>query len=95
VTVHFHPAARAELQDALRWYEERSPVAAMAFASEVESAIHRFADKPLHFPAAEHGTRRCLLRRFPYSVFYKIRQDSVMVIAVAHQKRRPVYWRDR
>jgi toxin ParE1/3/4 len=95
MTVHLHPAARAEIRDALSWYEERSPVTATAFASEVESAVHRIADAPSLYPIAEHGTRRLLLGRFPYSVFYRVRSQEIVIVAVAHHKRRPAYWRDR
>lgn len=95
MTIRFHPAARAEIHDALLWYEERSPFSAVAFASEMELAIHRIAEAPLRYPVAERGTRRFLLGRFPYSVYYRIRPDETVILAVAHHKRRPAYWRDR
>jgi len=96
MTVKFHPAARSELLEARRWYQARSPVAAMAFAQEVEVAISRMAETPIRFPLAEHGTRRIALRRFPYNVCYRIvGEETVVVVAVAHQKRRPYYWSGR
>jgi plasmid stabilization system protein ParE len=95
MTVRFHPAARAELLEARRWYQARSPVAAMAFAQAVEVAVFRIAESPIHFPIAEHGTRRIALRRFPYNLFYRVGAKEVIVGAVAHQKRRPYYWKDR
>lgn len=95
MTIHFHPAARADLRDALSWYEERSPLTAAAFASEFESAVDRIADAPLLYPVAGHGTRRLLLGRFPFSVFYRIRPNDAVIVAVAHHKRRPAYWSGR
>jgi toxin ParE1/3/4 len=96
MTVKFHPAARAEVLEARLWYEERSPLAAVAFAQEVAVAVSRISSAPIRFPVAEHGTRRFVLRRFPYNVFYRIVADeTIVVVAVAHQKRRPNYWSGR
>ena len=95
MTVKFHPAARSELLEARRWYVARSPVAAMAFAQEVGVAISCIAETPIRFPWRNTG-REGLLRRFPYNVFYRIvGEETVVVVAVAHQKRRPYYWRGR
>jgi len=93
--VRFHPEARAELLEARRWYEERSPLAAVAFAQEVEAAVSRLAEAPMRYPAAEHGTRRIVLGRFPYNVFYRVGVEEAVIVAVAHQKRRPGYWSGR
>jgi hypothetical protein len=40
-------------------------------------------------------TRRCLLRRFPYGLIYALDQDDILILAVAHTRREPGYWRDR
>jgi plasmid stabilization system protein ParE len=95
MAVRFHPAAYDELMEARNWYEERSPLAAVAFAQEVSFAVSRIAESPIRFPLAEHGTRRFALRRFPYNLFYRVGTDETIVVAVAHQKRRPYYWKDR
>lgn len=93
--VRFHPAARAEVLDARLWYEERSPLTAAAFAQEVAAAIGLIAEAPNRYPRAEHGTRRLILQRFPFNVFYRTGEDEVVIVAVAHQKRRPGYWSSR
>ena len=95
MTVKFHPAARAELREARLWYEERSPLTAIAFGQEVAAAVSRIARTPMRFPLAEHGTRRVGLRRFPYTLFYRAGAQETIVVAVAHQKRRPGYWKVR
>lgn len=91
MTVRFHPAAREELREARLWYEERSPLSAVAFAQEVGAAVSRIAEAPMRYPVTEHGTRRVVLQRFPYNVFYRVGAEEVIVVAVAHQKRRPGY----
>ena len=90
--VRFHPAASDELREARLWYEERSPLSATAFAQAVDAAVVRIAEAPMRYPLGEHGTRRVILKRFPYSVFYRVGAEETVVVAVAHQKRLPGYW---
>jgi len=95
MNVRFHPAAQTELLQGRAWYEERSPLSALAFAEEIATAIQRIAEAPLRYPRSEHGTRRFLLKRFPFSVFYRVAKNGVEIVAVAHHKRRPDYWSGR
>ena len=95
MSVRFHPAARVEVLRARAWYEERSPLSAVGFAHEVARAVRLIAEAPRRHPQAGHGTRRFLLRRYPFSVFYRRVEDRVEIVAVAHQKRRPGYWANR
>jgi plasmid stabilization system protein ParE len=89
--VSFHPAAAAEVERAQAWYEERSVFAAAGFLQELTRAVQRIRSAPERHPAADHGTRRILLEQYPFSVVYLIRGDEVVIIAVAHHKRRPGY----
>jgi plasmid stabilization system protein ParE len=93
--VKLHPDARAELRAARNWYYERSPLSAFAFAQIIQNAISRIKDAPKTFPASNHGTRKFILQRFPFNIFYLIREAEIVIVAVAHQKRRPGYWSSR
>lgn len=93
--IEFHPEAAQELVEAQSWYRKRSDVAAQAFALEIDHAIRSIADAPERWPETDRGERRFVLSRFPYSILYRVRSDAVFITAVAHQKRRPGYWRDR
>jgi plasmid stabilization system protein ParE len=90
-----HPEAVWEARAARAWYERRSPAAAKAFVEELEAALERILDAPEMYATYLHGTRRCLLRRFPYLVVYRTTETTVQVIAVAHGRRKPGYWRFR
>ena len=93
--VPFLPAARAEFLDALgRYASERQSLAA-DFLTEVERATQRIGTFPDHGSPYLGGTRRVLLRRFPFSIVYHSPQDDLLIVAVAHQSRRPDYWRAR
>ena len=93
--VEFVPEARREIDDAFEWYLERSLQAAEAFVDETSSAIAMIASAPAIWPNFEAGTRRYVLRKFPYNIVYREIQGGIEVIAVAHHKRRPRYWRGR
>jgi plasmid stabilization system protein ParE len=93
--VSFHPAAAAEVERAQAWYEERSVFAAAGFLQALTRAVQRIRSAPERHPAAEHGTRRILLGQYPFSVVYIVRRDEVVIVAVAHHKRRPGYWASR
>ncbi|MEP7010914.1 MAG: type II toxin-antitoxin system RelE/ParE family toxin [Acidobacteriota bacterium] len=93
--VELAPAAEDEIGDAYLWYHERNPLAANAFRSEVFDAIDRIAMAPMTWPADDEGDRKYSLRRFPYSVLYEVQGSTVTILAVAHHRRKPNYWRER
>jgi toxin ParE2 len=87
--------AQAELDEAIAWYAEQAPGLGDAFLIETLKTIKLIEQ----FPAAWHPLttqiRRCRLKRFPYSVVYSSDGDDILVLAVAHQHRKPNYWRSR
>ena len=93
--VEFHSAAAREVEDAQAWYEERSLLAASAFLRELSVAVNRIREAPNQHAASEHGARRVLLRRFPFTLHYRVGSEVVTIVAVAHHKRRPGYWQSR
>ncbi|HEY5074443.1 MAG TPA: type II toxin-antitoxin system RelE/ParE family toxin, partial [Pyrinomonadaceae bacterium] len=70
----------------------RSPLSATAFAHAVDNAVSQIAEAPTRHPLAEHGTRKFVLQRFPFNMFYRPSESEIVIVAVAHQKRRPGYW---
>ena len=93
--VDVHPEAIAEARAAFRWYYDRSETAAEAFLAELDRAIELISEAPMRWPAYLHHTRRFLLRRFPFVVVYREVGETIQVIAVAHGRRKPGYWKDR
>ena len=94
-SVRLHPDAIAEARAAYEWYTERNPSTANAFISELDHAISQIQTSPERWTMHLHGTRKFLLRRFPYGVIYRITESAIQVIAVAHGRRRPGYWKSR
>ena len=64
----FHPEAREEFRDAVRWYRARDRRASSDFRVAVSSAIRDIAEAPQRWSKYLHGTRRFVMQRFPFSV---------------------------
>lgn len=94
-SVRFHREAEEELAEAEAWYRRRSEVAAQAFALEIDGALRRILEAPLRYPTGRRGEHRCILDRFPYTILCRVRDEEIFITAVAHQSRRPGYWRRR
>jgi plasmid stabilization system protein ParE len=94
-SLDFHRRAIEEARAARRWYGRRSAALANQFVAELDEAVRQIAAAPGQWPPHLHGTRVYRLRRFPYLVIYRETAISVQVVAVAHGRRRPGYWRRR
>jgi plasmid stabilization system protein ParE len=94
-SVSFHEIAELELNEAAKYYESKVNGLGLAFISEVERVTRQIQNNPESAPRILKAVRRKLLRGFPYSVMYSIVDDSVRILAIANQKRRPFYWRRR
>lgn len=95
VPVEFHPEAADEAVEAQHRYAEQSEKAAERFLAEMQRALEKIAEFPDRYPRHSHGTRVYLLRRFPYLIIYQECADHVKIVAVAHGKRKPRYWKQR
>jgi plasmid stabilization system protein ParE len=84
--------ARSEIDEALSWYLDRSVRAAEGFLREIDRGLALIAQSPELWPTFESGTRRYVLRRYPYSIIFRETPKGLEVVAVAHHKRRPTYW---
>ena len=93
--VIFHELAEEELNEAAAFYAHARPGLGEAFVDEVQRAVEVLASLPSAGAPVESDTRWWLLRRFPYGIIYRVRPDHIRILALAHQKRRPLYWRGR
>ena len=91
----FHPEARQDFRDAIGWYRSRSHTVATEFRVTVSEVIRQLAQAPQRWPKYLHGTRWFVLHRFPFSIIYIDDPDVLSIVAVAHNKRKPGYWKHR
>jgi toxin ParE1/3/4 len=91
--ITFSPEARPEFADAVRWYAiEAGPQRAADFRNAVHRTLALLAEHPSMGAPAASNTRRIVVHHYPYSIFYRASADTLRVLAVVHQSRRPDYW---
>ena len=88
-------AAEADIAEAARWYEQRSPGLGREFLRAVDVALAEISRMPERYPIARGKARRVLLRRFPYAVLFVATPDLVSVLACLHARRDPRRWQER
>lgn len=94
-TVEYHSGAQADFDESLNWYLSRSAGAAVGFVTAVDDAIERISEAPGRFSLTCGECRYCAVRRYPFRIVFREEADRLVIIAVAHAKRRPAYWRER
>lgn len=95
MTFEFLPEARAEFFQAALHYEEKETALGLRFRNETAAVIERILFDPFLWNERKGGYRRANLPLFPYYVVFIVRQDKVIIVAIAHASRRPRYWKQR
>jgi len=93
MSVRLLESAQAELDDAIAWYASQAPGLGDAFLIETLKTLKLIEQYPKAWHPLTQQVRRCRLRRFPYSVIYAQEGSDLLVLAFAHQHRKPGYWR--
>ena len=91
----FHPDAEAEFLASVEYYADKAHDVGNRFYQEIRRLVREIEAAPRRHGPWRHGTRRHRARRFPYAVIFAERADLLHVVAIAHVKRHPDYWRDR
>jgi len=81
--------------EAALFYEAASPGLGDDFLNDIQHAIDAAREHPDLGAGVEYGFRRMLIRRFPFTIIYAVESEQIVVVAVAHQRRRPEYWKGR
>jgi plasmid stabilization system protein ParE len=95
LAIEIHPEAVWEAKAAREWYESQSIEAASAFMAELDLGIDCIRNSPEIYPSYLHQTRRYMMHRFPYLIVYRVAATTIQIVAVAHGRRRPGYWKTR
>jgi len=93
--VVFLPDAEEEMLQAAVYYESQSSGLGIDYLSKVERAVQAIEESPMTWPIVEGELRRRLVRRFPFGILYRIDPEEIVIVAVAHLRRKPGYWRER
>ena len=88
--------AREEFSAAVRWYEEQRPGLGVELFDAVVQATSGIQAQPeIGTLSRDRRTRRVLVQRFPYQVVYRLSANEIVIVAIAHLKRKPGYWKKR
>ena len=91
---YLSPAAE-EMVEASQFYELRSVGLGVDFLDDVQRVVDTLRTQPLLGEDIEGGLRKAVLHRFPFTIIYSPEPEEILIVAVAHQRRRPGYWEDR
>lgn len=96
-SLRIHSLASLELTEAVRWYDSKRAGLGGELLDEFSASVARLtldpeAGSPI---SADQKTRRLLATRFPYQIVHRVRPREIVVVALAHLKRRPGYWKHR
>jgi|SRR6056297_3860117 len=93
--VAFLPIAQRELDDVFSWYEQQAVGLGYEFLDTFDQTLRMVCSYPEINPQVQENIRRCLLNRFPYAVYYGVNEETIIIIALAHLRRKPDYWIQR
>jgi len=93
--VRLRPEAEEDLSDAAVWYEEQLPGLGHRFLNEVLVALSSIAAAPVMHPIIHRNTRRALIQRFPFGIYYQADSTTIVVLAIMHGSRDPRRWKIR
>ena len=96
MSYYFHPAAEAEHLETVAYYESKRPGLGASYLAEFEKLMTDICKSPNRYPIDHKpDIRRRGMKKFPFTVLYRSISDSVQILAIAHHRRRPVYWLGR
>lgn len=93
--VRLRPEAEQDLADAAAWYEEQRQGLGHEFLDEVLTMLSSIAETPLMYPTVHRNTRRAVIHRFPFGVYFRAESATIVVVAIMHGSRNPRRWKSR
>ena len=89
MNVGLRPDAERDIAEAMAWYDGQQHGLGDSFLAEAEATLARIAMRPNGYPTT-HGTfKRALMRKFPYTVYFRVAASDIVIFAVYHQRRQP------
>ncbi|MBI5855534.1 MAG: type II toxin-antitoxin system RelE/ParE family toxin [Nitrospirae bacterium] len=93
--VRLRPDSERDLADAAVWYEEQRQGLGHEFLDEVLTMLSSIAATPLMHPNVHRNTRRAVIHRVPFGVYFRVEEATIVVVAVMHGSRNPRRWKNR
>lgn len=91
----WHPEIQEEIDEGVDYYFKKEPGVEDEFIEALKAATRKLLKDPGFPRQFDPPYRRVVAERFPYQIIYRIEADTVRIIAVMHQSRKPGYWKGR
>lgn len=91
----FRPAADNEFVESASWYEDQQEGLGLRFIDHVQEVLDNIAANPLRYPIVARDIREAIVSKFPFAVYYRIKSDRVVILAVFHCSRDPAICQSR
>ena len=85
----FRRQAFLEYVAARRWYEKQRPGLGRDFEAAIERALFRACSSPRRFREVVPAIRRVRVQRFPFGIYFRVRGNLLIVLAIFHARRNP------
>ena len=93
--VHFRQDAETDVADAAAWYENQSTGLGSEFLDEILATCNSISEYPQMYPILHRDTRRAVINKFPFGLYYRVENNLVTIVAVMHGSRDPNKWQKR
>lgn len=94
-SIRFHPDVKHEIRASYLWYESQSEGLGDCLLRELEDSFTLIQEAPHIWPKKREVFSRYVVQRFPFSIYYAVEDNTIIVYAVAHTSREPYYWDER
>jgi len=95
LNIIFHPDIEHEVKASYTWYQNQTTGLGNDFLTELEAAYEAIIEMPDTWPKFQSNFRRFILSTFPFSIIYRFKSETVFVVAIMHNSRKPGYWSER
>jgi len=93
--VNYLPGARRDFDESFEWYADRSPIAAARFTGAIDAAVKKISGGSSILPYVDQRHQECPVKRFPFRVVFRQDDSQILIVAIAHTKRRRNFWQYR
>ena len=89
--LEFSELAKLEIEDAKAYYNLQQEDLGKRFKEHIKESVDTIAQFPLLYPKVTDELHRVVVHKFPYSIFYMFSGETIVIVSVAHQHRKPFY----
>lgn len=94
-SIIFLPDTIKEIEDSVFYYSNKENGLEKLFLDEIETAINKIKMNPERYPKIEQNIRKYIINKFPFNIIFAVYETKIVIVAIAHQKRNPYYWKFR